>query len=248
MKKYCVLLICINVLCSLVLVFQAYAGTQKGIWDTGADGWASSSDSGYAGGGSSEDEVYIPKEGEKRRVAITFDDGPNATWTPKLLEGLRKRGVKASFFVIGEKAQANPEIIKQMYEEGHIVGNHTYSHVQLTRLSKERAREEIIMTSQVIQEITGNYPLYIRPPFGSWDEEFESGLSMIPVMWSVDTLDWKSKNADSVVKKALKGAKDNSIILLHDNYETSVEGALRVIDELQKQGYEFVTVEELLLD
>lgn len=247
-KKYCVLLICINVLCALVLTFQAYAGTQKGIWDTASDGTLSSSDSEYAEGGSSQDEVYLLNENEKRRVAITFDDGPNATWTPKLLEGLKERGVKACFFVIGQKAEANPQLIRQMYEEGHVIGNHTYSHVQLTRLSKETVYEEITKTNQIIQEITGESPLYIRPPFGSWDEEFESSLSMIPVMWTVDTLDWKSKNTDSVVRRALKGAKDNSIILLHDNYETSVEGALCIIDELQKEGFEFVTVEELLLE
>ena len=99
-----------------------------------------------------------------------------------------------------------------------------------------------------IQEITGQDPLYVRPPFGSWDEEYENSIPMIPVMWTVDTLDWKSKNVDSIVNRALKGTKDNSIILLHDNYGTSVEGAFRIIDELQKKGYEFVTVEELLLE
>ena len=197
---------------------------------------------------SSDEGIHTQGKEEHPRIAITFDDGPNSTWTPKLLSGLKERGVKASFFVIGEKAGQNPDIIKRMFEEGHVVGNHTYTHVQLTRLNDVQACEEITKTNDIIKEITGTYPQFIRPPFGSWNDNLECGITMFPVMWTIDTLDWTTENTDKVVNKAVSQARDNAIILLHDNYESSVDAALRIVDELKEKGYEFVTVEELLLE
>ncbi len=232
MKKYCILLTIANLICLGILFFQRSSRQPQEVGDSSVET------------GSSQDEIYIKEDDEKPKIAITFDDGPNPQWTPRLLDGLKERGVKASFFVIGEKAEKYPEIIKRMYEEGHVIGNHTYTHVQLTTLSNEKACEEIKKTCQVLYDITGEYPEFIRPPFGSWDENLECGIDLMPVMWTIDTLDWSSKNADSVVVKAMKQVKENSIILLHDNYESSVEGALRIIDQMMAQGYEFVTVEE----
>lgn len=236
MKKYCILLLFVNLLCLGILIFQKSGGQlPAGVFTD-------------IRSGSSQDEIYIEEEKEKPKIAITFDDGPNPEWTPVLLEGLKERGVKASFFVIGEKAEKYSEIIQNMYEEGHLIGNHTYSHVQLTAISKEEACEEITKTCQVLHDITGEYPVYIRPPYGSWDEQLECGINLLPVKWNIDTLDWTTSNTANIVSKAVNGAKENGVILLHDNYETSVEAALQIIDRLQEQGYEFVTVDEILLD
>lgn len=183
-----------------------------------------------------------------KKVALTFDDGPSPCWTPKLLEGLRKRNVKATFFVTGENAETYPEIIKEMYEEGHIVGNHTYSHVQLTALSEEEAVKELEKTNKVLFSITGAYPEYVRPPFGEISDKLEEHCDMMTVLWSVDPVDWATESENIVVRKVVENMEDNAIILLHDTYKSSVNAALRIVDILQEQGYEFVTVDEIIFD
>lgn len=187
-------------------------------------------------------------EAEIRKIAITFDDGPHPSYTAQLLDGLKERGIHATFFVTGEHAEANPEIIKRMQEEGHLIGNHTYSHIQLTEKNREIFREELIRTNEIIEEITGEEVQYVRPPYGSWDKSFEKELNMFPVLWNVDPLDWCSKNVACITRKIVSKAEENDIILMHDYYETSVTAALRAIDELMEEGYTFVTVEEILFD
>ena len=187
-------------------------------------------------------------EAEIRKIAITFDDGPHPSYTAQLLDGLKERGIHATFFVTGEHAEANPEIIKRMQEEGHLIGNHTYSHIQLTEKNREIFREELIRTNEIIEEITGEEVQYVRPPYGSWDKSFEKELNMFPVLWNVDPLDWCSKNVACITRKIVSKTEENDIILMHDYYETSVTAALRAIDELMEGGYTFVTVEEILFD
>ena len=183
-----------------------------------------------------------------KKIALTFDDGPHPKYTEQLLDGLKSRGVKATFFVTGEHASLHPDVIERMSEEGHLIGNHTYSHMQLRTGNREQFKEELIKTNQVIREITGEDVLYVRPPYGTWDKSFESELNMFPVLWTIDPLDWCSDNADRVADKVVKKAGENDIILMHDYYESSVTAALEVVDELQKEGYTFVTVEEILFD
>lgn len=185
---------------------------------------------------------------EVKKVALTFDDGPHVVYTKELLDGLKEREVKATFFVLGQNAEANPDIIKKMHEEGHLIGNHTYSHVQLTRLTSAEQCDEISRTNDLIYDITGEYPQYIRPPFGEWDDKAECKIVMIPVLWSVDTLDWTTENSSSVVKKGTKNIKDGDIILMHDFYKSSVKAALSIVDILKAEGFEFVTVDELITD
>lgn len=184
---------------------------------------------------------------EHPRVALTFDDGPSRKYTPLLLEGLKDRGIHATFFLMGKNIEGNEELVKQMQTDGHLIGNHTYNHVELDKISEQRAKEEIEKTSNEIYEITGFYPTYIRPPFGAWRKNLELSVTMFPVFWDIDTLDWKSKNVDSVVNIVESQVKDGSIILMHDGYATSVEAALKVVDLLKKQGYDFVTVDEMLV-
>lgn len=182
------------------------------------------------------------------RIALTFDDGPNPASTVRLLDGLKERNVKATFFLIGSCAEENPEIVKRMYEEGHLIGNHTYHHVKLSGLTKEKAGEEILAVDRLVREITGNGTEFVRPPFGEWREDLELELEVMPVMWTIDPLDWTTENTDEIVDRVVTKAEENAIILLHDCYESSVDAALRIVDILHAQNYEFVTVDQLLLD
>lgn len=198
-------------------------------------------------------EVYqtstrdIQAETEVKQIALTFDDGPHPYYTEQLLDGLKERGVHVTFFVTGEHASLHPEVIKRMYEEGHVIGNHTYSHMQLRQDNRENFKKELQQTNQVLKELTGEDVVYVRPPYGSWDKELEKELNMIPVLWSVDPLDWCTENAQTVVQRVKEKVKENSIILLHDYFDTSVTAALQIVDELLEEGYEFVTVEDMVL-
>lgn len=184
---------------------------------------------------------------EHPQVALTFDDGPDSRYTPQLLDGLKERGVKASFFIVGKNVQNNSELLRRMEQEGHLIGNHTYHHVQLDKLSDAVAREEILKTNNAIYEVTGSYPQYMRPPYGAWKKNMEICVEMLPVFWTIDTLDWKIKNTEAICQTVKKEIQDGAIILMHDEYKTSVDAALRIVDDLQKEGYEFVTAERLIL-
>lgn len=190
--------------------------------------------------------MALPQEGKK--IALTFDDGPHPKFTEQLLDGLKERDVQATFFVTGEHAELHPDIIERMNKEGHIIGNHTYSHIQLTKENRDSFKNELIKTNQILHKITGEEVVYVRPPYGTWDKSFETELNMIPVLWNVDPLDWCSQDATSVVNKVLKETDENAIILMHDYYEISITAALQIVDELQRRGYTFVTVEEILFD
>ena len=180
-------------------------------------------------------------------VALTFDDGPSPKYTPLLLDGLKERNVRATFFLLGKNVKENQELVQRMQAEGHLLGNHTYNHVQLNKIPETTARQEILKTNNEIYEATGNYPEYMRPPYGAWKKNMELCVEMLPVFWDIDTLDWKSQNVDAILKAAGESPKDGSIILMHDEYQTSVEAALLLVDRLKEKGYEFVTVDELIV-
>ena len=185
---------------------------------------------------------------EIKKVALTFDDGPHPSYTEQLLDGLKKREVKATFFVTGEHASLHPDIIERMDEEGHLIGNHTYSHMQLNAGNIEEYKNELIKTNEVIEEITGEDVLYVRPPYGAWDKSLEAELNMFPVLWTVDPLDWCSTDVSGITRKVVTKVGEDDIILMHDYFETSVTAALEVVDELLAEGYIFVTVDEIMFD
>lgn len=185
--------------------------------------------------------------GEKL-IALTFDDGPHPVYTKKLLDGLKERHVKASFFLIGESIPGNEELVRQMAQDGHLVGTHCYSHEDLTKMAPQKAIEDITRTNEMIRDISGQLPDHIRPPYGRWSDDLEAAVGMTPVFWDIDTLDWKSQNAAKVERQIYKNVGKHQVILLHDVFDTSVEAALTVIDTLAAQGYTFVTVDELLID
>lgn len=182
------------------------------------------------------------------KVALTFDDGPHPVYTPQLLDGLNERGVHATFFVVGKNIIGNEALLKRMETEGHLIGNHTYSHVKLSELDIARACAEVEKTNALICEVTGKEPEFIRPPFGEWKKAMECSFEMIPVLWDVDPLDWTTKNTALVVERVLKDTKPGDIILLHDYYQSSVDAALGIVDALTERGYKFVTVDELILE
>ncbi len=185
---------------------------------------------------------------DKKKIALTFDDGPNVNYTEKLLDGLKERGVHATFFLLGKQVEKSPELVEKMYKDGHLIGNHSYEHVNLSNLSDEAAILQVDKTNEAIYKITGEYPEYIRPPFGCWKSNLDYQTKMIEVLWNIDPLDWKTNNADAVAGRIIKDVQEDDIILLHDASESSVNAAFQIIDKLKKEGYEFVTVDEILFN
>lgn len=194
---------------------------------------------------STDTTAGLPVE-EPPRIALTFDDGPNARYTPMLLDELKKE-TPGIFLSDSENIEGNEDILLQMRKDGHLIGNHTWDHVQLDKIPAEKARLEIEKTNNRIYEASGIYPSYVRPPFGAWIKDMELSVTMLPVFWDVDTLDWKSKNIDSILSIAQKQVHDGSIILMHDSYQTSVDAALKIADLFTEKGYVFVTADQLLL-
>lgn len=196
------------------------------------------------------EHLVLPEEEktEKKRIALTFDDGPHPIYTPQMLELLKEEQVPATFFLLGENVELYGDVVKEIAKEGHLIGNHTYHHVQITSLSLEEACKEIQETSDLIEELTGTGTEYVRPPFGTWNEELEERLNLIPVMWSIDTKDWTTQNVDWIVRETVKHAEDHDIILMHDSYQSTVDAVKRVIEQLEAEGFEFATVDEIIMD
>jgi len=177
-------------------------------------------------------------------VALTFDDGPS-TFTPHLLEILKREEVKASFFILGSRAEYYPEILQQIAANGHQISSHTYNHKQLTNLSEEEMHHEIYDTLDLIETITGTRPTSMRPPYGSMNDTVRNDSQTSLVLWSVDSLDWHSKNADAIYNLVMEQTGDGDIVLLHDIYESTIQATEKIIVDLKEEGYIFVTVDEL---
>ena len=185
----------------------------------------------------------VPRQ---KLAAITFDDGPGP-YTDGLLDELAKRGVVVTFFMQGRNAERYSAVVKKAYEAGHQIASHTYDHPMLTGLSDTAIQNQLTATANVLNRATGGNNSYmVRPPYGSTDTRVLSALHAPAILWSVDTRDWESRNADAVCRRIVNDTKDGSIVLLHDIHATTIPGALRGIDALLDQGYELVTVSELL--
>ena len=182
----------------------------------------------------------------EKLIAITFDDGPGA-YTAQLLDELAARDVKATFFVSGYRAANYPETLKRMVSEGHQLASHTQNHENLNTLSAAKIADEISRTQDYITAAGGDNPAYIRPPYGNANKTVRAQAPSPLINWSVDPEDWKYRDSETVRQNIEAGVFDGAIILVHDIYRTSVDGALAAIDDLLAEGYEFVTVQELLL-
>lgn len=205
-----------------------------------------------------EPEISVPEvkkdvsktSNGKKKVALTFDDGPSIH-TGRLLDLFAKYGGKGTFFVVGNLVDRYPDTVRRVVNEGHEIASHGWDHRQLTNLDSQAITDQIMMTRAKIYDITGVDTLIMRPPYGSCDNSVKAvgrELGVAFVNWSVDTLDWKTKNADSIYNEIVKSTNNGSIILCHDLYKTTVDAMERVIPKLIEDGYELVTVSELLND
>ena len=186
-----------------------------------------------------------PQSGDKM-VAFTFDDGPHKTNTDKILDILKKYGVHATFFMQGVNASYYPDVVKRIYEEGNELGNHTWDHKNLKNLSEAEIRAEIDDAADVIEEAAGARPMVVRPPYGGYNDTVKAVVQEPLIRWSVDSEDWDSRDPDVIVPHVLEDVEDGDIILFHDVHETTTPAIERLVPELQKQGYQIVTVSELI--
>ncbi|MEG0471323.1 MAG: polysaccharide deacetylase family protein [Solibacillus sp.] len=185
-------------------------------------------------------------------VALTFDDGPHNKYTPEILNLLNKYHAKATFFIVGKNAEKNPEIISRMHEEGHEIANHTYSHP--TKIKTEDLLEEIQVTSDVLFSITGEIPKLFRPVGGQYTDEMinavtEKGYKVVMWSWHLDTEDWKNPGVDKINQKVINGVGNGNVVLFHDggaNRTQTVQALEKILENLETQGYKFVTISELL--
>ena len=183
-------------------------------------------------------------------IAMSFDDGPSATLTPKLLDLLAARHIKATFFVIGENVMEHPEIVARAAREGHEIGNHSWSHPNLAKMSQESVRSQLQRTDVAIKNATGERPTLMRPPYGSitdrekhWIHD-EFGYRII--LWDVDPYDWKRPGPAVVRNRILKETRPGSIVLSHDIHPGTIEAMPSTLDALEAKGLKFVTVSELI--
>ena len=177
-------------------------------------------------------------------IALTFDDSPNGALTERLLDGLKERGAHATFFIIGEQIEGQEPLLRRMAEEGHQIGNHTYTHRRLDNSGAVGA-QELARTEAALRDVLGGEDYWIRPPWGFASAETLREADVPLIYWTLDTEDWRVLNADRVAQCIISNVQSGDIVLLHDSYATSVNAALCAIDALSAEGYAFVTVEEL---
>ena len=188
--------------------------------------------------------LWVPNKKISATIALTFDDGP-ASYTDELLDVLKVNHAKATFFVLGSLVDEYPEALKKMVDYDFEIGNHSYSHPNLTTLSEDAIKQEIKSTKAKVKAITGVNIKLVRPPGGNHDEVVRKAIKAPFIMWSLDTLDWQSKNVKTVVEKVLNNVKDGDIVLMHDIHPTSLQAAKVLIPTLSKAGVKMMTVSEL---
>ena len=182
---------------------------------------------------------------DKKLVALTFDDGPSSEVTPRLLDLLTEKNTVATFFMLGRMVRNNPEILKRARNEGHEIASHTMHHQNLIRIPVASAEADINEAKSVFVSITGQTPSLTRPPYGNSNDAVSSIMGTPLILWSVDTLDWKSRDPAAIIEVAMNQVHDGAIILMHDIYPTTAEAVSTLIDILRADGYEFATISEL---
>ncbi|GAA0595269.1 peptidoglycan-N-acetylmuramic acid deacetylase PdaC [Virgibacillus siamensis] len=194
-------------------------------------------------------EDYAELDPDGKYVALTFDDGPHPDVTPRILDTLKKHDAKATFFMLGSQVEYYPTLANKVEEAGHEIGNHTMNHQDLTVLPPEKIREEVQKSSGIIEKATGRTPTLLRPPYGASNsnvEQVATDLRVPIVMWSVDSLDWKSRNAAAVNEEVMSNVTSGSIVLMHDIHPSTADALPQLLTSLEKQGYQMVTVSQLL--
>lgn len=205
----------------------------------------------------SYNDIIIKKGNENNKmIALTFDDGPDENFTPQILDILKKYKAKATFFVVGEKVGWNSEIVKRTHDEGHEIGNHTFTHINICKNSNEKILKEINETQKIIKNITGYEPTLFRPPYRAMNEslfDIIKSNNMKLVLWSdIDTKDWSNPGVDNIVKSIESKASNGTIVVLHDynkirsDKSQTIIALEKIIPKMQSFGYEFVTISEII--
>ncbi len=196
------------------------------------------------------DNTYTRIKTSEKVISITFDDGPHGVNTPRLLDMLKKRNIHATFYVVGNMVTYNPQILRRMIAEGHEIGNHTISHGNLARMSNTALKTELQKAHDQILKETGIAPRTMRPPGGAITRDQKQFMleefGYPTILWSVDPLDWKKPGPSVVTRRLLDGAAPGGILLVHDLHKATVDAMPSTLDQLQAQGYKFVTVTELI--
>lgn len=187
----------------------------------------------------------IKEFSNKKLIAFTFDDGPSYIGTNKLLDNLDKYNARVTFFVLGSRVNSYKDTLKRAYDMGNLIGSHTYSHSNLLKLDNYSITNEIKKTNDAIKSVTNSDTFYLRPPYGNINSNIKELSNMYTILWNLDTEDWRYKDANKIANYIVDNASDGAIVLLHDLYETSVDGALLAMERLEKEGYAFVTIEEM---
>ena len=193
-----------------------------------------------------EETVNTPIGTEKKLVALTFDDGPHPDVTPLIISLLEKYNAKATFFMLGSRVQYYPEIARFVYENGHEIGNHTWNHPILTNMNEAQIIKEYSMTEQAIIQAIGVPSTVFRPPYGASNALVKSAITSSHFNWTVDTEDWKHRKAEKLLPAVQQAVHPNAIILMHDIHLSTAHGLEAVLQYLQQEGYEFVTISQLM--
>ena len=195
----------------------------------------------------SSDTIYSgPQHNDgPKRIAFTFDDGPSI-YTASIMAILEKYNAKATFFVLGTRVEIYPDLVKQLHDQGHEIANHSYNHKRLTALSNKDVMFQVDYTNDLIMDVINVRPTLIRAPYGIADDRVKSLTTMRFVNWNIDSLDWKYRNASNIIHRVRSGARNNGIVLMHDLYASTVNALDPLLASLSEQGYEFVTVSELM--
>lgn len=183
-------------------------------------------------------------------VAMTFDDGPHPTQTPRVLDMLRDRGLRATFYLIGNRVAQHPAIARRIAEEGHEIGNHSWSHPFLDRMDQHSVIREIDQTTNAIYQVTGRPPVTFRPPYGAFTRNQRTWLHSVrtlpTILWSVDPQDWRRPGASVVANRILSNARQGGIILSHDIHRPTIDAMPQTLDGLTARGFTFVTVSQMI--
>ncbi|MCB1087863.1 MAG: polysaccharide deacetylase family protein [Verrucomicrobiae bacterium] len=211
-------------------------------------GWNPNANIAVSGTGRQNSYSRVPMS--QPYIAMTFDDGPHPTNTPRLLDMMKQRNIRATFFVVGSNARRYPHILRRMIAEGHEIANHTDSHAYLTKLSPDGIRRELSVTHQAIVAATGVPPRVVRPPYGAITADqkawIKSEFGYPSILWSVDPEDWKRPGSSVVTRRLVSGASPGGILLAHDIHPPTIDAMPATFDQLLAKGYRFITVSQLI--
>ncbi|MBS7008969.1 polysaccharide deacetylase family protein [Anaerostipes sp.] len=195
-----------------------------------------------------KDSLYVPRKIDKTKklIAFSFDDGPARDNTDRIVKALEKNDARATFFMLGQNANLYPELVKEVMDSGNEVAGHSWNHPQLTKIGASGVQQQMSKMNSAISKVTGSDVGLLRPPYGAINDMVKANIDAPLLLWSIDTLDWKTLNTNSTVNAILKQAKDGDIVLMHDIHKPTVAAVEKVLPQLKAKGFEVCTVSELL--